>query len=214
MATWTRVLILDHGKLVDRSADFKGFYRAELDRIVKKLPSVQAGDPGGGENDRLDNAACLQMEADRIRRFLGLSRDAGQAAAIGWLSSKNESLRSRGMTVLTDIGDPQSIAIAQRTALDWIHSEDRPTRGEGEMWLMFHGDRQGIAVYQSLALSWTRSADKNLRDKGLQSLVDIGRRLSLDPSAIELLRKVARDPDQNVASQAGMALDEADIPRN
>lgn len=214
MGTWTRVLTLDDGRLVDRSADFKGFYRTELDRIVKKLPSVRAGDPDEDQSDRLGDAACLQMEADRIRRFLGLSRDAGQATAIRWLNSKDESLRSKGMTVLTDIGDPQSIAIAQRTALDWIRTNDAPTRVGAELWLMLHGDRHGIATYQSLALSWVRGADNDLRYEGLRSLVEIGRRLSLDQSAIDLLRTLAQDSDENIASQAGMASNEAGVPKH
>jgi hypothetical protein len=210
MATWTRILTLERGKLVDRSADFKPFYRARLNLILKELPAARVRDQSDGDG----GPACLEMEADRIRRFLGISQDSGKAAAIRWLRSDDETLRSKGMTVLTDIGDPQSIEIAQQTALDWIHSKDRPARGDGEMWLMFHGDRQATAIYQKLALSWVQSGDKNLRDEGLQSLVEIGKKLSLDQGAIELLRKVAQDPDENIAGQARMALDEAGVLRH
>lgn len=208
MATWTRILTLDHGKLVDRSADFKGFYRAQLDQIEREMPAARTRD----QKDGTDGTACLQVSAIRIEGSLGLSQQTGKEAALRWLSSDYEGLRRKGMTVLTDSGDPQSIAIAQQTALDWIHSTDRPTRGDGEMWLMFHGDRQADAIYQELALSWMQSGDKNLRDEGLQSFVEIGKKLVLDQGAIELLRKLTQDPDENTAAQARMALDEAGIP--
>ncbi|MFZ0393107.1 MAG: hypothetical protein WCF17_16005 [Terracidiphilus sp.] len=45
------------------------------------------------------------MEVDNIKRFRGLSPDAGRAAAIRRLSSKKENLRRKGMAVLTDIGE-------------------------------------------------------------------------------------------------------------
>jgi hypothetical protein len=122
-------------------------------------------------------------------------------------------MRNKGMAVLTDIGDLQSIAAAQQAALDWIERNDR-SQVDGEMWLVVHGDQQAIATYQAAALKWLRSGDKKARNEGLDSLVSIGPKLSLDQSAIDLVRKFAQDSDENVAAQARMILNEAGIPRH
>lgn len=114
MATWTRIFTMANGKLVDRSADFKDYYRERLDEIIKALPSAKADD----QSDGTDGAVCLQIEADQIRRFLGIDKEAGKEIALQWVNSSNESLRLKGIIVLGNIGDKESKAMLQKLTQD------------------------------------------------------------------------------------------------
>jgi hypothetical protein len=114
MATWTRVLTLVHGKLVDRSDGFKDFYRTRLDNILKQLPSAKANEESGG----LDRAVCLQIEADSIMRFIGTAPAAGEDTAMEWVNSADQSLRLRGIMVLAQIGDKKSKAALKELTQD------------------------------------------------------------------------------------------------
>jgi len=210
MAFWMRIYSFNSGVLVNRDSDLKGYYRKLLHRLTSE--DMQKAKKSDADDNR-DEAVCIQMEVDKINRFLGIFPDAGKAAALRWLRSKNVYMRNKGMAVLTDIGDLQSIAAAQQAALDWIERNDR-SQVDGEMWLVVHGDQQAIATYQAAALKWLRSGDKKARNEGLDSLVSIGPKLSLDQSAIDLVRKFAQDSDENVAAQARMILNEAGIPRH
>lgn len=114
MATWTRVLTVEGGTLVDRSAQFGGFYRARLSKIVNELPAAKAED----QSDGLDRAVCLQMESDRISRFLGNAPTAGEDTAFEWVKSANQSLRIKGIIVLAHIGDKRAKAALEKLAQD------------------------------------------------------------------------------------------------
>lgn len=114
IANWTRVLTLDHGKLADQSRNFTGFYRATLDSLMKELPSARAEDEGNGH----DSAICMQMEANRIERFLGTDSTAGEDSAMEWVKSSNEFLRRKGVIVLSEIGDKKSNAVLRELTQD------------------------------------------------------------------------------------------------
>ncbi len=138
MASWMEIYSFDSGVLVNRDSDRKDYYRKRLDTLLNEdMQEAREKDTHYSS----DATICIQMEADKIKRFLGTSPDAGKGAAIRWLSSKNEYMRRKGMAVLMDIGDPQCIAVARQTALDWIKSRDSSMRGDGELWLELHGDR-------------------------------------------------------------------------
>jgi hypothetical protein len=56
---------------------------------------------------QVDN--CTKAEAAKIKRFLGISRDAGIADAIGWADSDNPGDRAFVAEVLADIGTPEAL---------------------------------------------------------------------------------------------------------
>lgn len=107
LATWDQVYVLQSGALVDRSAAFTDFYKERLEGLNAKLR--QAGDV---------DTTCTQMEADKILRFLGISPLAGEDNAKEWINSSDRSLRLKGIAVLADIGDKQSISALQRFTED------------------------------------------------------------------------------------------------
>jgi hypothetical protein len=114
MANWTRVLTLDHGKLADQSRNFTNFYRTTLDTLTKGVPTATAEDEGDGR----DRAICMQMEANRIERFLGIDPTAGEESAMAWVKSSNEFLRRKGVVVLGDIGDKKSNEVLRELTQD------------------------------------------------------------------------------------------------
>jgi len=208
MAFWEEIYSFDSGVLVNRDSDHKSYYRKLLHRELSEGLQEAKKDDADRHGDE---AVCIQMEADKIRRFLGISPDAGKAAAIRWLSSKNTYMRGKGLAVLMDIGDPSSLVIAQQAALGWLKSKDRIMRADGEMWLEFHGDEEALTIYQDLALQWLQGDDKSLRGEGLDALDSIANEIPLEQDAIKLLQKLADNPSENVANRAKMALNAAEI---
>ncbi len=111
---WNEIFGLRSGILVDRSAEFKDFYKAQLAPLEAGMQEARKK-LNDGDGDR---AVCLKMEADKIERFLGISPNAGENKAIEWANSGDEYLRGRGFAVLADIRDRRSIAVLQRFAKD------------------------------------------------------------------------------------------------
>jgi hypothetical protein len=107
IATWSLVYKLQGDSLVDQSASFLDVYRARLDVLNAKIQ--EAAD---------EDATCVQMEADKIARFLGTSPNAGEDRAITWLNSADQSLRLKGIVVLADIRDDKSIVNLQHLTED------------------------------------------------------------------------------------------------
>jgi hypothetical protein len=111
MSIWYRIYTLQSDILVDRSTAFKAFYQKHLDALsIKVLPKAEMRESDDGGN----SATCVQMEIDKTKRFLGTSPNAGEDKAIQWLESADESLRLKGIVVLADIGDAQSIRTLQQ----------------------------------------------------------------------------------------------------
>lgn len=113
---WDRIYSLQSGALVDRSAAFRDFYRERLVSLRADMQQVQAKKPHDYYD--ADRAICLQMESDKIKRFLGILPNAGESKAIVWIKSGDDYLRSKGFAVLADIGDQQSIADIKQFADD------------------------------------------------------------------------------------------------
>ena len=114
VAFWTRVYGLQSGAIVDKSAEFMNLYRERLDALNREIPRAE-------EEDRVnsgDSAICLQMEAHKIERFLGISPDAGVDQALDWIKSNNPELRLKGADVLADIDYKRSLTALQSLTAD------------------------------------------------------------------------------------------------
>ena len=115
-AAWERIFVLQAGTMVDRSDEFRDFYRVRLNALPAEMQEIRSGK---GQADLAgDNGICLQMESDKIKRFLGISPKAGEDKAIGWINSRDEFLRRKGSAVLLEIGDSKSLAVLARFAKD------------------------------------------------------------------------------------------------
>ena len=91
MATWSLVYRLQSGVFVDRSVAFPKSYRDRLESLKAEI----SGRKKNREGD--DGIVCLQIEAGKIRRFLGTSPKAGENRAIQWGNSRNGYLRRKGI---------------------------------------------------------------------------------------------------------------------
>ena len=96
VATWTAIYTERNGNLEEDSASFPAFYLQRLDLLQDRLNRGEA------------EPECIQMEADKIRRFLGMSPTAGFDLAQRWLQSGEPALRAKGVAVFADIGDDPS----------------------------------------------------------------------------------------------------------
>ncbi len=104
IATWTAIYVERDGKLTDDSADYPAFYQDRLRTLQNRLSSSEI------------EPVCTQMEADKIKRLLGLEPKAGFTLAQSWIQSSDPSLRAKGVAVLGDIGDAPSIQELNRVA--------------------------------------------------------------------------------------------------
>lgn len=95
-ATWTVIYRERDGKMADDSASFGAFYQDRLRTLQDRL------DHGEAEPE------CIQMEVDKIKRFLGISPTAGFGLAQEWIQSGDASLRTKAIVVFGDIGDEPS----------------------------------------------------------------------------------------------------------
>jgi len=73
--------------------------------------------PAAPEPDR-DGLDCTKVEAAKIERFLGMSRDAGMSDAIKWKNSDNPHDREFAVDVLGEIGTPEAIEYLQTLSHD------------------------------------------------------------------------------------------------
>jgi hypothetical protein len=118
IADWTRIYSLQSGRLTDRSAAFPDYYRQRLQEITAQIPIAKEADLPS--HYHTDEAICLQMEADRIQRFLRINPQAGEDRALSWLRGSNPWWRAKAVDVLADIADRRSIT----TIRSLIHDPD------------------------------------------------------------------------------------------
>ena len=69
------------------------------------------------EPDR-DGLNCTKVEADKIERFLGVSRDAGMTDAIKWADSDDPDDREFAAWIFADIATPEAIRDLQTLSRD------------------------------------------------------------------------------------------------
>jgi HEAT repeat protein len=74
--------------------------------IAQKEPLAPAATPAATP-DLADD--CTEVDAAKIERFLGISRDAGMTDAIKWTNSDDPYKRQFAADVLEDIGTPDAI---------------------------------------------------------------------------------------------------------
>jgi hypothetical protein len=101
MAMWNTIYMMQSDTLVDKSSEFKNYYRDRIDSLNARMQIDNKRD----QDDHRDRTVCTQMEIDKIERYLGLSPNAGKDQAIAWIKSGDQYLRRKGFSVLEDIGD-------------------------------------------------------------------------------------------------------------
>lgn len=114
IAFWTKIYVLKSGALVDKSSAFKSFYKDRLDALHIQIPQAEDLDA----HDNGDKAICLQIQADKIQRFIGTSPTAGEEEALNWANSNDPNFRLRAISVFADIGDPQAIRALETLTID------------------------------------------------------------------------------------------------
>jgi hypothetical protein len=80
-------------------------------------PTPEALPLAAPEPDR-DGLNCTKVEADKIERFLGVSRDAGMSDAIKWADSNDPDDRRFAAWVFADIATPEAIRDLQTLSHD------------------------------------------------------------------------------------------------
>jgi hypothetical protein len=88
---------------VNTGTEHLGFFQQKLAEVESELASA----PPLEQDDR-EEASCLTMERDKLRRLLGVDSNAGRETAAKWLQSDNPRLRSKAVKTLADIGDRDS----------------------------------------------------------------------------------------------------------
>jgi hypothetical protein len=63
---------------------------------------------------------CAEVEAAKIERFLGISRDAGMSDAIKWADSEDPNDREFAGDVFADIGIPEAVEYLRTLSKDSV----------------------------------------------------------------------------------------------
>jgi hypothetical protein len=115
-AKWTAIYAWTGRGYTKVSDKFKDFYRERLDSINKKIPTLQPCCVSGGPS--LNDKECLQAEAAKIQRFLGVSPEAGIEQAIGLAKSKDPGEREFAASLLGQIATPTAKKYLETLAKD------------------------------------------------------------------------------------------------
>jgi len=115
-ASWITIYAWTGGGYTNVSDRFKDFYRQRLDSLNKKLSALRPTRGPGGYDQR--DKECLQAEAAKIQRFLGIPSEAGINQAIRLANSKNSAERSFAAEILGDIGTPKARKYLETLAKD------------------------------------------------------------------------------------------------
>lgn len=99
VATAEAIYSMRGNKLIDTSVDHPEYYHSRLARLDRELTA----------NPDNEGASCKLMEADKIKRRLGISQNAGFQRALEWSRSPDPDLRSKAASVFADIHDQASI---------------------------------------------------------------------------------------------------------
>lgn len=104
---------------------FKAASRNGTTSITIKLPPpeesiVPEGSPSAAATPGavIGVDPCMEAEAAKIERFLGISRDAGMSDAIKWANSDDHSTREFAVDILSDIGTPDAILYLRTLSKD------------------------------------------------------------------------------------------------
>jgi len=110
-ANWTAIFAWTGSGYTNVSDRYKDFYRQKLDSLNKVIS-------GHGSSDHQRNKECLQAEAAKVQRFLGISSGAGIDQAIRLANSKDHSEREFAAEILGEIGTPKARKYLETLAKD------------------------------------------------------------------------------------------------
>ena len=115
-ANWTAIYAWTGDNYTNVSDQFKSFYRKRLDSINKIISSLEPTPDKYGY--ALTDKECLDAEAFAIKRFLGISSDAGIDQAIRLTESKDRLERQFGTILLIQVGTPEAREHLQKLVND------------------------------------------------------------------------------------------------
>jgi hypothetical protein len=115
-ASWTAIYAWTGRGYTKVSDKFKDFYRQRLDSIDKTIPTLQPCCVSEGPS--LKNKECLQAEAAKIQRFLGVSPEAGIDQAIRLAKSQDPGEREFAANLLGQIATPTAKKYLEALAKD------------------------------------------------------------------------------------------------
>ena len=101
-ANWTAIYAWTGVNYTNVSDQFRDFYQHRLDKLDQIIPALRPAQDKSGYS--LSDEECLEAEASAIKRFLGLSPDAGIEQAIRLANSKERLAREFGTVLLIQIG--------------------------------------------------------------------------------------------------------------
>ena len=115
-ANWTAIYAWTGGGYTNVSEQFKDFYRQRLDTINKLIPKLQ--ECCVTEGPSLNDKECLDAEAAKIQRFLGVSPEAGLDQAMRLAKSKDPGEREFAASLLGQIATPTAKKFLETLAKD------------------------------------------------------------------------------------------------
>jgi hypothetical protein len=101
-ANWTAIYAWTGVNYTNVSDQFRDFYQRRLDQLDRIIPALGPASDQNGYS--LSDKECLESEASAIKRFLGVSPDAGIEQAIRLANSKDRLAREFGTVLLIKIG--------------------------------------------------------------------------------------------------------------
>ena len=101
-ANWTAIYAWTGVNYTNVSDQFRDFYHRRLDQLDRIIPALGPAPDQNGYS--LSDKECLEAEASAIKRFLGVSPDAGVEQAIRLSNSKDSLAREFGTVLLIIIG--------------------------------------------------------------------------------------------------------------
>jgi hypothetical protein len=101
-ANWTAIYAWTGVNYTNVSDQFRDFYQRRLDQLDQIIPALRPTPDKSGYS--LSDKECLEAEASAIKRFLGVSPDAGIEQAIRLANSKDRLAREFGTVLLIKLG--------------------------------------------------------------------------------------------------------------
>jgi len=115
-ANWTSIYAWTSANYTNVSNQFMDFYQRRLDQLDRIIPALGSAPDQNGYS--LSDKECLEAEASAIKRFLGVSPDAGVEQAIRLSNSKDRLAREFGTVLLIEIGTASAREQLQRLSND------------------------------------------------------------------------------------------------
>ncbi len=115
-ANWTSIYAWTGVNYTNVSDQFRDFYQRRLDQLDQIISALGPTEDKSGYS--LSDEECLEAEASAIKRFLGVSPDAGIEQAIRLSNSKDRLAREFGVVLLIKIGTASAREQLQRLSND------------------------------------------------------------------------------------------------